>query len=651
MGKILLSVLLYTTSYIAFPQESTQEKLSEILKQANTTNKVDSLLAIGNDLIGEWNDVIYVGQIADSVARQIEYTRGSALANKLLGIPYYYQGDPITAVRYWDLSIDKYNEIEDVEGLSNMQNNIGSLYREQGELVTALEYFTRSLENAEKIKDEDARTLRIASALYGIGNVNSDIPDANVLAKDYFFRTLPLALEIEDNFIVANTYMGIGELYYDASMYDSALYYIGKAMEYDDDPGFQSYALNYLGRSYVGLSQYEEALDLHEQAIVTAGEEYMPDQIKALLGLGDAHFTFQQYNKALLAYMKARDLAIESNSEPELRDAYLGLARTYEKLSEFSNAYHYQNLYVNLKDSIFNQETSRRLDRQQYSLDLNEKDKAILQQEAEARTRQIILGSTIGVVFLGLVGVYSRFRYVRRTNKIIADEKERSENLLLNILPAETAEELKVNGEAKARKFEQVSILFTDFKGFTAVAANLEPEELVKEIHERYKMFDLIMTRHGVEKIKTIGDAYMAAGGLPVTNDTHPFDVVKAAIDIRDYMEKVKKEHQEAGKPFFEVRIGIHTGPVVAGIVGTKKFAYDIWGDTVNIASRMESNSEPGRINISETTYEIIKDNYSCQFRGEIEAKNRGKLKMYFVDYPIETVKEAGIKTDSSLQN
>jgi class 3 adenylate cyclase len=210
-------------------------------------------------------------------------------------------------------------------------------------------------------------------------------------------------------------------------------------------------------------------------------------------------------------------------------------------------------------------------------------------------------------------------------------EKKKSDDLLLNILPSEVADELKEKGSAAAKHFDEVTVLFTDFKNFTNVSERLSAQELVNEINFCYSEFDKIISAHGIEKIKTIGDAYMCAGGLPVPNKTNAEDILKAAMEILDFMLKEQEKRKAIGKSFFEIRIGIHTGPVVAGIVGIKKFAYDIWGDTVNIASRMESSGEAGKVNISGSTYELVKSKFKCIHRGKIQAKNKGEIDMYFV--------------------
>jgi len=201
---------------------------------------------------------------------------------------------------------------------------------------------------------------------------------------------------------------------------------------------------------------------------------------------------------------------------------------------------------------------------------------------------------------------------------------------LLNILPEGIAKELIEKGSVKAKKFESVSVLFTDFKGFTKSSENLTSEKLVESVDFYFSKFDEIIEKYNIEKIKTIGDAYMCASGLPFYTENHTIRLVEAAQEILQFVEDAKKMGNN-DLTNFDVRIGINSGPVVAGVVGIKKFSYDIWGDTVNVASRMESASEIGKINISETTRNIIKGYFKCTYRGQIEVKNRGVMNMYYV--------------------
>lgn len=215
-----------------------------------------------------------------------------------------------------------------------------------------------------------------------------------------------------------------------------------------------------------------------------------------------------------------------------------------------------------------------------------------------------------------------------RTRELKA-EKRRSDDLLLNILPASVAEELKEHGRAMARQHRNVTVLLTDFKNFTQLSEQLTPQELVDGLNECFTEFDRLLGGYRIEKIKTVGDAYLAVAGLPEPNADHAFEVVSLALEIRDY---IKARKTSGCKPAFDIRIGVHSGDVVAGIVGIRKFAYDIWGDTVNTAARLEQNCLEGHVNISATTYDLVKDRLRCMYRGEIDAKNKGKLKMYFAE-------------------
>jgi len=220
-------------------------------------------------------------------------------------------------------------------------------------------------------------------------------------------------------------------------------------------------------------------------------------------------------------------------------------------------------------------------------------------------------------------------------------ERHKSEKLLLNILPKEVVEELKEKSFSEPVLFESVSILFTDFKGFTTLAETLSPKELVEELDRCFSYFDTLMERYGIEKLKTIGDSYMCAGGIPNKNRTHAIDCVLVALEIQSIMKQVKEFKEMSGLPYWELRLGIHSGSLVAGVIGEKKFAYDVWGDTVNTASRMESSGTTGRINISGTTYNLVGILFECEYRGRVNAKNKGEVDMYYVH---------GIKKEYSIE-
>lgn len=268
---------------------------------------------------------------------------------------------------------------------------------------------------------------------------------------------------------------------------------------------------------------------------------------------------------------------------------------------------------------------------------------AELAAEQSANLRNL-LALVAGFIFLLAISLYSRFRSSRKARKKlekqsrqIKEERERSEELLLNILPAPIAKQLKDNGKVPAQRYNDVTVLFTDFVDFTKISERLTPEQLVAEIDNCFKAFDFIISQYNIEKIKTIGDAYMCVSGL-TERRTIPNEIVKAALEMQEFLAETKEVKRQQGLPYFEARIGLHTGPVVAGVVGINKFAYDIWGDTVNIAARMESACEAGQVNISDATFNQVRYSFDCQYRGKIQAKNKGMIDMYYVKKPVKAI-------------
>jgi class 3 adenylate cyclase len=335
---------------------------------------------------------------------------------------------------------------------------------------------------------------------------------------------------------------------------------------------------------------------------------------------------------------KSLSLAMQHSLKDEISQANLILSKIHEQLGNTRIAFDYYKNHVIYRDSVnnigavqgmANLRTDYEVSQKQVEVDLLEKEATII--SLQTKRQQILLyGILTLLVSVGMIAfvTFKRYRFERQTKLIIEKEKNRSEGLLLNILPAQIAEELKLKGKVKAHRFNSATVLFTDFKSFSSLAENISPEQLVESIDHYFKKFDEITTSFGLEKIKTIGDSYMCAGGIPVESENHAIRVVKAGKAMMDFTKESKPAHITQ----FEMRIGIHTGPVIAGIVGIKKWQYDIWGDTVNIASRMETNSVEGRINLSETTYELVREEFQCQFRGSIDVKNRGAWKMYFLE-------------------
>ncbi|TVR37458.1 MAG: hypothetical protein EA392_12675 [Cryomorphaceae bacterium] len=467
--------------------------------------------------------------------------------------------------------------------------NIGGIYKQMDELDKSTEYYTLALEAAEKGNAKRP----IAIALQNLGNIKTTLGDYKE-AESLLMRSLAIKEELGDERSITYSLQALSGLYTTMDQPDKAVEFVTRGL-------FINRKLNY---------KYGEALSLSELGKI--------ERNRNNLDIAQAHL------------VEALGLAEETESSDLVMKLLKELAGLHHDLNKHQEAYQYLTRYNELNAELFKKEKFEALSDMREKYETEQKEQQITLLEKDNQIQRAIRNSVGGgllitIAFLGVV-------FMQRNR--ISREKKRSDELLLNILPEEVAEELKAKGEAEAQLINQVTVLFTDFKGFTSMSEQLTPQELVRDLHECFSAFDHICQKYGIEKIKTIGDAYMAAGGLPSPRSTHAKDVVHAALEMAAFIEKGKDRKMANNHPFFEVRIGVHTGPVVAGIVGVKKFQYDIWGDTVNTASRMESSGEVGKVNISESTYELLKDHSDFAFerRGKIKAKGKGELEMLFVE-------------------
>lgn len=642
-STILLIIILFS-GLSGLAQNDEIDRLKEtIANQPVDSLKVNNLILLSNQYLGvDPNESVRYGIEAQQLAKKLNY-KGEAYAYKAVGLGYFYLSDNRNAALQFQNSLRLFDSLELKVGVANILSTLGSTYFNAGEGTKAIDFFLRSLKLSEELND----SLRIGTALSGIGVVYLNKIETLDKALEYFQKALPIFRKINYEDGEGNVAMNIGEIYKKKKLYDSAILYLDVSLEVYRNTIDATFPLNLLGEIYVEQGDFEQGLMYHNRALEIAEKlDGKLEIAQSLLGIALAHYKKGGYKVSIESYRQAAMIASQIDAKPQLKDAYNGLAKAYAKTGDFKKAYSYDTLYSSIKDTLYIADDDKKNQQLQFTFDLGKKEAEIslltADQELKAaiiqRQRIMNIAAVVTGVLLILVvvGFYNRYRYVRKTNKIIKDERDRSQDLLLNILPEETARELETNGHAKTRFYDDVTVLFTDFKGFSTIAGKLTPIQLVAELNEYFMAFDEIIVKHNLEKIKTIGDAYMCAGGIPSVNETHALDAVHAALAMQAYMEKRQREKNSNGIGAWELRIGIHTGPVVAGVVGKKKYAYDIWGDTVNIASRMESNGEPGKVNISAATHRQISDHYQCLHRGKISAKNIGEIDMYFVESSVK---------------
>lgn len=453
-------------------------------------------------------------------------------------------------------------------------------------------------------------------------------------AIHYYRKALGVARDMGKTYFIALELGNIGSCLEDDL--DSSLWYYRQSLiemqkpDMKDAEGATGWMLQNIGEVFDKREQFDSALYYYNRSLqIRISINHIDGQQDVYAKIAGVLFKQGHLNEALNDINTGIQIAETKGFRQSLYESYKLRSEIYSKLGRYKEALEDHLRFVQLRDTIVSENNTRQLVQQTMRYEYGRK---LLSDSLEFSKKETVLNERTQKQRIGLFAAAGGLLLLLALVYSIQRGKKRSDELLLNILPEETAHELKQTGHADAKLIARATVMFTDFKNFTLASENLSPKELVEEIHYCYSAFDKIITKHNLEKIKTIGDSYMCAGGLPVPNSTNAIDTVHAALEICEFMLREKQKREKESKPFFEIRIGCHTGPVVAGIVGIKKFAYDIWGDTVNIASRMESSGEAGRVNISETTYELVKDKFTCTHRGKISAKNKGEIDMYFVE-------------------
>ncbi|MCP9198814.1 adenylate/guanylate cyclase domain-containing protein [Gramella sp. GC03-9] len=522
----------------------------------------------------------------------------------------------------------------------------GNSYLDPGDYSRALEYYFQAGDYAKSKTNQGM--LKIT-----IGDVFS-YTDYHSRAVEYYEDAIDFFREDDDSLNLAFALTNAGDEYMNSGKLEKAYTYFEeseKIFRELDQEFFIAIVTGNLGMLDALEGRNDEAEDKLREAIQMAEKyeqfHYLPIYLNTLSNM---NLEAGRDSLALEFALMSLDIAKTYDFKDEISEANYKLAAIYEKQNRIPESYNHYKEHILYRDSVKNVAKAQEISglRADYEISQKQAEVDLLSEQRKNQRLISILIAAISVMLgLFLFGFYRRNKFIKRTSSIIQKEKERAERLLLNILPEDTASELTRNGKVKAKKFDSVSILFADFERFTFKAENLAPEKLIKTLDYYFSHFDGIMEKYGIEKIKTIGDSYMAASGLPFPHEDHAHRMILAAFEMLDFVNETK-EKKLFKNADFEVRIGINSGPVVAGVVGTKKFAYDIWGDAVNIAARMESHSEIGKVNVSENTYELIKEQFQCEYRGEVEVKNHRILKMYYVNQARQSYSQSTLETLTS---
>lgn len=617
-----------------------------------------------------------------TLKQALQYAKGKEKVKTFNKLCWAYRASNINkALSYGKKSLALAKKIKFVQGEAEILSMMGVVKRNAGDYTEAFDLYSQALEIAEK----HSLKIELAYAYNNLGEIYKFLGDYTQ-AIDYTQKTIHIFSELNDKKGIAYGYIRFGEIYQKQERYKKALEVFQKSLEIRKEIGEKDMieaSINRLGIIYEALKNYKEAKKYFKEGLKLSEETGdIKSTASNLNGLAHIYHREGKSEKASKLAKKALKIAQKNGNKPIIKSTSEILTEIYIKTKNYQEAYFYQNIVLQYKDSLISEDKRKAIQGLELRNALKQKDmeKAQLARE-QALNKKIISRQAwaIGLIVVGLGLLISLAlvllrsnRQKQKTNQLLLDkseeikqqseeirqqseilekERQKSDELLLNILPYQVAQELKSLGTSKVKSYKIASILFTDFKGFTDLASKMSEDTLIEELNECFKGFDKIIKEHKIEKIKTIGDAYMCAGGLPEANESNPIDTVLAGLQMQEFMQERKKAKEKQGENYWACRLGINTGEVRAGVIGTSKFAYDVWGDPVNIASRMESGGEINKVNISYNTYQYIKDYFECEFRGEIEVKNGLILKMFFVNRlkPEYSTNESGTKPNERL--